>query len=221
MSGLFMVIAVICEGETEETFIKRILSPDLESHGKTLKPFLLGGLEQGGYPKLAKEVRKRLHERGIAYVTTMVDLYGLPKNFPQKSTAPSEPYERVQFLEEAFAKDIGNERFIPHIMLHEFETLLLAPPALKLIPERAKREKRPLNSDAWRQLSKEVQEKGAELINGGVNSHPAARLEKAWPGYKKTLDGIEILKAVSLEAVMADCTHFERWVKRLRGLHGA
>jgi hypothetical protein len=99
-----MVIAVICEGETEETFIKRILSPDLESHGKTLKPFLLGGLEQGGYPKLAKEVRKRLHERGIAYVTTMVDLYGLPKNFPQKSTAPSEPYERVQFLEEALPK---------------------------------------------------------------------------------------------------------------------
>jgi len=216
-----MVIAVICEGETEETFIKRILFPYLESYGKKPKPFLLGGLERSGYPKLAREVRKRLSERGIGYVTTMIDLYGLPKNFPQKSAAPSEPYARVRFLERAFAEDIGEERFIPHIMLHEFETLLLTPQALNLIPERAKIEKRPLDDTQWQRLLKDVEEKAPEQINDGADSHPAVRLKKVWPGYKKTIDGIEILKAVSLEAVMVACPHFREWVERLRELRGA
>lgn len=39
------------------------------------------------------------------------------------------PRQRVQLLEEAFANDIDDRRFIPHIQLHEFEAILFVDPS--------------------------------------------------------------------------------------------
>ena len=56
--------------------------------------------------------------------TTMFDLYGLPPDFPgYKTAANDDPHRRVEALENALKSDIGDERFIPYIQLHEFETL--------------------------------------------------------------------------------------------------
>ncbi len=54
-------ILVLCEGQTEETFVKRILAPHLDSCGKTVTPILLvtkkvktGAVFSGGVTFLRK-----------------------------------------------------------------------------------------------------------------------------------------------------------------------
>ena len=66
-----------------------------------------------------------------AFFTTMFDLYALPVDFPGYEDACncSNPYLRVERLEEEFLKDIGSTNFIPYIQLHEFEALVLTDPS--------------------------------------------------------------------------------------------
>ncbi len=212
-----LTIAVLCEGETEETFIKRLLAPHFMETQKILKPHLLQGLSRYGYPDLASDIRKYLRRGDIQYVTTLIDLYGLPKNFPGRDRAPSDPYEKVRFLEEAFASDIKNERFIPYIMLHEFEALILVEAALEKFKEMAKV---PSNNSEWKQLQKDLEraDRNPELINEGGNTHPSHRLQKIWQRYQKTANGIEILESVGLGALREACRHFNEWIEKLEKL---
>src|SRR5207244_840429 len=73
--------------------------------------------------------------------TTMFDLYALYNGFPGWDEAEKQrhiPHERVLTLERAFAADVGDSRFIPHIQLYEFETILLCEPGhLALVYENA------------------------------------------------------------------------------------
>ena len=69
----------------------------------------------------------------------MVDLYGLPEDFPGYAVCAMimEPRRRVESLEEHFARDVEerlgdhviSRRLIPYIQFHEFETLLFADPS--------------------------------------------------------------------------------------------
>src|SRR5262249_40647879 len=65
------------------------------------------------------------------FFTTMLDLFGLPSDFPGKKSHkrnPNNPYPFVRALEREFGKDIGHYRFVPHLQLHEYETLLFTDP---------------------------------------------------------------------------------------------
>jgi hypothetical protein len=62
-----------------------------------------------------------------ARFTTMFDLYRLHDGIPGWDEAEDQrqnPRERIVTLERAFAADVGDRRFIPHIQLHEFETII-------------------------------------------------------------------------------------------------
>ena len=145
------VIVVVCEGETEETFVRRVLSVRLTQ--KTFKPSCLGGIEPNGYKKLVGAVRQWLRTKGITHVTTMIDLYKLPSDFPRKTQAHSDPYKKVRSLEQALAEEIQDARFIPYIMLHEFEALLLTKTGLEIIRERARVGK---NDRSWKELQRDL-----------------------------------------------------------------
>jgi hypothetical protein len=58
----------------------------------------------------------------------MIDLYALPKTFPNYENYIDEKdkYKKVDALEEAFKNDINQNNFMPYIQLHEFETLLFS-----------------------------------------------------------------------------------------------
>ena len=63
--------------------------------------------------------------------TTLIDLYGLPEGFPGQEGArrnPRDPIAYATALETAFGDDIGDSRFVPHLQLHEYETILFADP---------------------------------------------------------------------------------------------
>ena len=66
-----------------------------------------------------------------AFFTTMIDFYAIYSDFPGLAEAqlmPADPFERVEFLEQKFAEDIGDPRFIPYIQLHEYEAYLFSDP---------------------------------------------------------------------------------------------
>ncbi|MCP4751093.1 MAG: DUF4276 family protein, partial [Proteobacteria bacterium] len=63
--------------------------------------------------------------------TTLLDYYGLPADFPLRvNPLPGivTPLAKAQAIENAWKEDIGDFRFLPNLLLHEYETLILAEP---------------------------------------------------------------------------------------------
>ena len=85
------------------------------------------------YEALKRDIlRIQKQESGSdVFFTTMIDLYAIPHEFPALADAAKlahMPHERVALLESAFAGDIPDRRFIPHLQLHEFETPFIMRP---------------------------------------------------------------------------------------------
>ena len=113
---------IIVEGQSEEKFIKEILSPYLSKRGIFLYPEIVitgksinGRACKGGgnsYQLYKNHIQKRIKQfrnQSSYYFTTMIDLYALPTDFPNFKEAQkyhNDKYKYVSFLEEAFYKDI-------------------------------------------------------------------------------------------------------------------
>ena len=128
---------IIVEGQTEETFVRDVLAPYRGTRGIFAVARCVetgrkrGRIFRGGvrnYEKIRRDIKCWLNQRQDTYCTTMFDFYGLPKNFPGRTSIDSnqQARERVKYIEKAFEKDIDTIRFIPYIQLHEFEALLFA-----------------------------------------------------------------------------------------------
>lgn len=213
-------VLVYVEGQTEETFIRDVLQPYLQ--GIHLVPVLArtkrtrsGNIYKGGIPSY-KQVRRDilglLNDTSAIRVTTMMDYYGLPEDFPGKSSLPpGTPYQRVAFLEDAFGRNVNHPRFLPFLTLHEFEALLFAQP-IQIVQTFS-----PPPRQAFR-LIQEVTDIPPEEINEGKDTHPAARILRYLPGYRKPLHGPLIASRIGLSAIRARCPHFDQWVSQLERL---
>jgi hypothetical protein len=221
------VVIVICEGQTEQTFCNRILGPALFPWTNDGPP-PSGRLEtrlihqgQGGltrYAKLERRVEVTLREpHGAAdvLVTTMIDLYGLPTDFPGRTKIAKPPGGSARLyvddLQQEFAKQIGDHRFVPHISLHEFETLLfvnLTETAKALSLSDGLRDDLQRQADGFHEV---------EEINDEPDSAPSKRLIRACPAYEgnKVLSGVKAAAAIGLDRLRSACPHFNDWVSRL------
>jgi len=132
-------ILISVEGQTEETFVREVLTQHLWGYGVDPTPVLVStkivksGLRfQGGlvsYSQAKREIVRLLGDNGAVAVTTMYDLYGLPQGFPGYKTRPlADCYAKVNHLEAAFCRDVDNHRFRPYLQLHEFEALMFVVP---------------------------------------------------------------------------------------------
>jgi hypothetical protein len=135
---------VFCEGATEQGFCKRLLEPHIFPQGDGLiHPIAIehskhhGRVSRGGVPGRYETMRRQIlnalkgRKERIVFFTTLIDLYGLPKNFPGKKALRRDPHNPIPYvmaLERAFGEDINDPRFIPHLQLHEFEALLFTEP---------------------------------------------------------------------------------------------
>ncbi len=142
-------VNIIVEGPTEEIFVRNMLKEPLALSGiyinarsvevrrkiirgaKYLKQGKQFTIRRGGlldFEKARSDINRWLLEDESAYLTTMFDLYALPDNFPGWDDAKRlrDPYKKVKMLEEGLKADIGDQRFIPYIQLHEFEGLLFS-----------------------------------------------------------------------------------------------
>ncbi len=218
---------VLGEGQTEKRFVESLLVNHL-SHKQVfvdvccfLTKYLpkTGQQFKGGisnYAKVRNDIVKRIQtdNNDDCRFTTMIDLYGLPNDFPgyQEASANNDPTRKIEILEAAFAQDIDDRRFIPYIQLHEFEALIFADPS--------KLKKEYLDND--RQIESLVQlsqQTEPEMINENPNTSPSHRILDAIPVYDKLYAGSKITESIGLATIRQRCPHFNEWLTKLEGLN--
>lgn len=212
-------VLILVEGQTEETFIKRVLTPHLQGFDVSSIPTILvtkrtqsamgfrGGVPS--YPRVRTEILRLLGDTSARLVTTMIDYYALPHSFPGMQTPlVGNAYKRVAQLETAWYRDIKDSRFIPYLSVHEFEALLFScPSAIAAALGRPSLE---------RKLERELSRAGSpEEIDDGPDTHPSKRLSHYYPAYKKVIDGANIVTRIGIEMIRGRCPHFDEWVGRL------
>jgi hypothetical protein len=216
-------VYVICEGSTEEQFIKTVLSPFLSSFKTYLSPCLIGkpGHKGGNvtYERLKLDVTGFLKRDSGAFCTTMIDYFGLPSDFPGKPVPKnSDATEKAKRIEDSLGEKIRleiderwrPERFIPYVQMHEFEGLLFSDPSA-IASE--------LEVSLHDQL-KAVRDKFAtpEDIDEGQTTAPSKRIKRIYPAYDKPRHPILIAQRIGINTILDCCLHFKNWVSNLRQL---
>ena len=141
----------------------------------------------------------------------MFDFYRLPNDFPGYAAAQklSDPYEKAAYLEAALRADIGDDRFLPYLQLHEFEALIFADPQ-KLDWEYLEHE-----SAIEELLAVSADFANPELVNGSEATAPSKRIQQVIPEFDKVTAGISVLTRIGLETLKIKCPHFAEWIGNL------
>jgi hypothetical protein len=214
-------VHVLVEGATEESVVLRVLRPELSRSGAWLTPIALKTRRAAGQPhnrggvskwsRIAPEILALLRNPAVDTVTTMLDFYGLPSDTPGRSDLPDgDAYRHVAHVESAIALSIGDDRFLPFLVLHETEAWVLAA-ARQLgymveLPRLAEL------------LEQQVKASGGpELVNDGPDTAPSKRILKAYPGYRKVVDGADAIELLGLPELRSACPHLDAWLRRLEG----
>ena len=215
-------VNILAEGHSEVQFLKTALVPHLANLELHLTPMLVlssrkhdqkGGLQR--YAVAKRDIERLLSSQPDAYVSTMFDLFRLPKDFPSKESCMklSQARAQVECLERELASDIGSDMFIPYIQLHEFETLLYCD--LNVLTPRIEGCAKGVEA-----LQAEVAGLEPEAINGGDATAPSKRIIKHVPVYernKKRVGGPAVA-AIPLAVLRKRCPHFGTWLGRLEAL---
>ena len=217
----------IVEGQTEETFVNRVLRPHLATLSIWAKVRCVmtsrkrGVKHRGGirrYAQAKNDITAWITEdqNPDARFTTMFDLYGLPTDFPgyEDVRQIADPYRRVRTLEDALSRDISDSRFVPYFQLHEFEALLLSDPQ-KLDLQF------PARSAGIRRLVDVVSTfDSPERVNDGNDTAPSNRVIAAIPEYagRKPAAGPIVAEKIGLPTLRRKCEHFGEWLGRLEAL---
>ena len=214
------------EGQTEASFVDNVLAPHLYRVGYTLvSPRLLGNARQrsrrGGirpWDSVRKDILNHLTEDKSTLATTMVDYYGLPDTWPgreeggQKGTLQA----RAASVEQAVLDDISDSlgdafdprRFIPYVVMHEFEGLLFSDPT-----RFARGIGRPNLSSELQAIRDDFD--SPEAINDSPETHPSERIMELYKGYQKPLMGVLAMEEIGLDAIRQECPLFSKWVEKL------
>lgn len=220
-------VVVICEGQTEETFVRDVLEPHFSPSGLYLNAQTIETSpgHRGGalnYDRVQRQLRNTLRQTSAPVVTTFFDLYRLDKRFPGFDTAMAKGSmrEKVDALNAALTADIvalaecEPARFIPHIQPHEFEALLFSDVATLTGVERS-----------WARNTVELsairqQADTPEHINDQPETKPAAHLERLLksPRFSKVDHGPIAAARMGLPCIERECLHFAAWLQRIRSL---
>lgn len=217
------------EGETEESFVNEILAGHLYACGyEIVSARLVGNArlreKRGGiraWSTVKKDILNHLKEDPGCLATTMVDYYGLPqageKAWPGRAEAGKLPYaEKANCIEKALFADLaqalGGEfearRFVPFVVMHEFEGLLFSD--CQAFADGIGRPK-------LAQRFQEIRHQFAtpEEINDSPITAPSKRVEGLVEGYEKPLLGTLAVLKIGLETIRGECPHFKDWLARL------
>lgn len=219
----------VCRRDYRAAFADTVLKPHLANFGVCLHPPVLIAharekrkVHRGGgrkYVSMKNDILRFLaQEKGRdVFFTTMIDLYAIHADFPGLTEAEKLrhiPYTRVEVLEQAFAEDISDGRFVPYIQMHEYEAYLFSDPtrvgyfyhyhekqiaALKAIAD---------NHET------------PELTNDRPNFAPSKRIIAHLPDYEeaKSVIGPQVAELIGLGVIRDKCPHFAAWLSRLEKL---
>jgi Domain of unknown function (DUF4276) len=219
---------LFAEGQTEQTFADNLLNPHLSQKGVFIKTVLIAKVRRHGrvqrsggrsYQPMKDDIHRFLiqEKSSTVFFTTMIDLYALHSEFPrleEAETLRQNPLQRVEFLENCFAEDIGDPRFIPYIQLHEYEAYLFCDPnCFRFFYENC------LDNIAALQTIADQYET-PEFINDGQNTAPSKRIIAQFPDSKKAkaIEGPQLAELIGLPTIRERCPHFNSWLEKLESL---
>ena len=234
---------VVCEGQTEESFVRDLLARDLGRRNIFLQARLIptssgakdkdkdrasgtkgGALTGQRVRRFLRNTLREQRKRSSVYVTTFFDLYGLPADFPGVREAEThtdmadraEAIERTLHAEAVRLAECRPERFFPHIQPCEFEALLFSDTA-RFADVEPKWKRAVARLEAARRAAG-----GPERVNDGPNTHPSARLENVLrPRYDKIRDGLAVAARIGVDRMRAECPRFDRWIAHMESLAAA
>jgi hypothetical protein len=228
MAGLIVHV----EGETEESFVNEILRDHLQAFGyERVSARLLGNARlrsrRGGirgWPAVRGDIIRHLKEDRHCIATTMVDYYALPQSgeraWPGRAAASiAQPAEKSGILVNALAADIANamgddfnpSRFVPFVVMHEFEGLLFSDCAAFA---------QGIGRNDLIEQFQEIRDQFAtpEDINDSPINAPSKRVEALVEGYQKPLLGTLAALEIGLTRIRVACPNFNGWLDHIESL---
>ncbi len=225
-------LLVHVEGQTEETFVNEVLRSHLFHCGyESVSARIVGNARvrsrRGGIrPWLAvrKDIINHLQQDRGCVATTMVDFYALPQTgdraWPGRAAAVGvSGHQKASVVEEALRNDLAHEmgtdfditRFLPFVVVHEFEGLLFSDCAAF-----ARGICRPDLEPSFSQIRQSFAT--PEEIDDSPVTAPSKRVEELVPGYEKPLLGALAILEIGLDPIRAECPHFDGWLHQLESL---
>ena len=222
-------LLVHVEGQTEETFVNEALAPYLYGFGMTrVSARLIGNARQrsrrGGikpWTATRKDIVAHLREDQECIATIMVDYYGMPKEgsgaWPGRSQAAAMAFpQNAQAIENRLLKDIqqamgagfDDRRFIPYVMMHEFEAMLFSD---------CERFGEAIGRPQLAPRFQKIREQFAtpEEIDDSPVTAPSRRILELVPDYQKPSMGNVAALEIGFDRIRSECPNFRGWLKRL------
>lgn len=223
-------LLVHAEGPTEAGFVDLVLAPHLRKRGYgPVATRTFGGsgerIRRGGirsWTTVRDGILRTLKEDQNLVVTTMADFYGMrPRSGPdawpgiQPDNRNLPTMERARSIMGAMSADVHSRyrgylrgRFIPFVMMHEFEGILFRDCATL-----AAAAQRP-NAVSLLQRIRDAFPT-PEDINDSSQSAPSKRLQELLGKRKKAVFGPEAAHAIGLPRLRQECPILSDWVSRL------
>ena len=219
------------EGYAELEFINEIIGPHLNNLGVVWhRPILVansvrkdrsarGGVRK--YGPIRKDLKRLISQySGADFIfTTLLDYYGLPEDFPGGKAPRPEvltPIAKAQAIEQAWKEDLGDQRFLPNLLVHEYETLILSRPESLLAGY-------PGAEGVIAEIRKDIASfQNPEDINDNPLSAPSKRIIRAFEAhhlrYDKVTGGALAILHLGLNDIRQRCPKFDGWLKMLESL---
>jgi len=218
-------IYILCEGQTEESFINELMYLPFFTNGILLIPIICrtkrekSGLKYKGgitsYARIKNELLKLCKSHKYEYVTMFIDYYALPSDTPGMDTLPQgSALDKILHLEKCIGSDINLENFIPNLIMHEFEGLLFSNPEAFSFCIKIENSIMKLHEIRNNYTS-------PEDIDNSPLTAPSKRILEIYPAYKKVLHGVNIARDIGLHTISNECKHFNDWILQISSLPGA
>lgn len=158
-----------------------------------------------GYLYLKADIERTSKQNsGNTYITTFLDYFRLPNDFPGYDTSD------IDKIEESVKDDNNGIRLIPYIQKYEFETLLFANrDALEIVIDESK---------GMNEIDEIIKKyPNIEDINSSPDNAPSKRLGRIFH-YNKTADSSLVLDFIEMDELLNKCPRFKHWIEELVSL---
>ncbi len=217
-------VFVICEGQTEATFVQELLRPHFRALGMVLTPTLVGKHGQKGgnvqFVRILYSLKPLLLGGHQPHCTTLIDFYGLPNEFPGKLEAmyKANVGDKAQMVSSCLMSQLKTEiddyalnRFIPYVQMHEFEGLLFSDPA-----GLANGMDKPRLESRFASIRDRFST--PEHINDNPRTAPSKQIARLYPEYEKPTMGVLAALEIGLPKIRQECPLFDAWLNKLENL---
>ena len=205
-------VVFIVEGDTEVSFIQKRVIPYLYSKGFTnpmnaqkiltnRKLNKKGG--NVGFEYLKNDVSRVAATKNVL-ITTLLDFFRLPTDFPGYTTDSLRLPDMEQGIKEKVTEFMDASCFLPYIQRHEIESLMYTSmDGFNVVVD---------DQESLDELQRIIDSYPTpEDINGGADTAPSKRLMRIFP-YEKTADGEMILEALDIDDIRGKCPRFNKWM---------